>query len=82
MKKATAYIFLKLESTEPEINEKFLEKLRKRKEVKEAYMVYGIYDVIAKIETETPVKFYDVIRKIKSYNEVNQNIFLKLVISD
>jgi DNA-binding Lrp family transcriptional regulator len=77
-----AYIFLKLESTDPEFSERFLEKLKRRKEVKEAYMVYGIYDVVAKIEVEAPEKFYDVIKKIKSYNEVNSNTFLKLTISD
>ncbi len=77
-----AYIFLKLDSTDPEIGEKLLEKLRKRKEVKEAYMVYGIYDLIAKIEVETPERFRDTLKKIRNYNEVNRNFLLNLIIRD
>jgi DNA-binding Lrp family transcriptional regulator len=38
-------------STEPEHMESVLEALKKIDAVEEAYMVYGVYDIVAKVKT-------------------------------
>jgi DNA-binding Lrp family transcriptional regulator len=46
---ASAYLLLNVETgTEEEV----IEKLRGLPEVKEAWMVYGVYDIIVRVETE------------------------------
>ncbi len=47
---ASAYLLLNVETgTEEEV----LNNLRTHQEVKEAWMVYGVYDIIVQVETET-----------------------------
>lgn len=76
------YIFLKLDSTKPESGRRILRKLRKTRGIKEAYMIYGFYDIAVKIETETPEEFYDVLKKVKSYRGINPKISLRLTVVD
>jgi DNA-binding Lrp family transcriptional regulator len=46
---ASAYLLLNVETgTEEEV----IDKLRGLPEVKEAWMVYGVYDIIVRVETE------------------------------
>jgi len=53
-----AFVLINSEAgTEKEI----LKELKSIKEVKEAYVVYGTYDVIAKVEAETMDKLKEVI---------------------
>jgi DNA-binding Lrp family transcriptional regulator len=40
-------------STEPEHMESVLEALKKIDAVEEAYMVYGVYDIVAKVRADT-----------------------------
>lgn len=47
---ATAYILI---NTEVASEEEVLEQLKQLSEVKEAHLVYGIYDLIAKVEADT-----------------------------
>ena len=47
---ASAYLLLNVETgTEKEV----MNKLKTYQEVKEAWMVYGVYDIIVQVETET-----------------------------
>jgi len=48
-------------STEPDHTESVLETLRKSDAVKEAYMVYGIYDIAAKVEADTMVNLNEIV---------------------
>jgi DNA-binding Lrp family transcriptional regulator len=43
---------LVLINTEAGFEEAVLEKLKKTRNVKEAFIVYGVYDIIAKVEAE------------------------------
>jgi DNA-binding Lrp family transcriptional regulator len=53
-----AFVLINSEAgTEKEV----LKELKSIKEVKEAYVVYGTYDVIAKVEAETMDKLKDII---------------------
>ena len=55
---AKAFVFMSIDAgAEDEI----LKSLREVPEVKEAYFVYGVYDVVAKIETESMDRLKEVI---------------------
>ena len=48
-------------STEPDHTESVLEALRKSGAVKEAYMVYGVYDIVAKVKADTMVNLNEIV---------------------
>jgi DNA-binding Lrp family transcriptional regulator len=55
---ASAYLLLNVETgTEEEI----MNKLKTLQEVKEARMVYGVYDIIVRVETETMEELKNVV---------------------
>ena len=55
---ATAFVLLNADlGAETEV----LKSLKDVKEVKEAHMLYGVYDIIARIETDTMQELKDVI---------------------
>jgi DNA-binding Lrp family transcriptional regulator len=57
-------------STEPGHAESVLETLKKIDAVEEAYMVYGTYDIVAKIKTENMGKLKDNIIHARFLNQV------------
>jgi len=67
-----AFIFMNIDAgAENEI----LKKLREVPEVKEAYFVYGVYDVVVKIETESMDRLKDVItRKVRSLDKIRSTL--------
>jgi len=54
----TAFVLI---NTEIGSEEEILEELKKIPNVKEAYVVYGVYDVVAKVEAESMDKLKEVI---------------------
>jgi len=55
---ASAYLLLNVETgTEEEV----MNKLKTLQEVKEARMVYGVYDIIVRVETETMEELKNVV---------------------
>ena len=55
---ASAYLLLNVETgTEEEV----LNDLKTHQEVKETWMVYGVYDIIVRVETETMEKLKNVV---------------------
>ncbi|MEM4297137.1 MAG: Lrp/AsnC ligand binding domain-containing protein [Nitrososphaerota archaeon] len=69
-----AYVLI---NTVPEVEEEFLEELRKIDGVKEADSVYGIYDFIAKVEAESLEKVKEIITwKIRRLKEVRSSVTL------
>jgi len=57
-----------------------LEKLKKIRSVKEAYIVYGVYDIVAKVESESLDELRDVIsRRIRRLEGVRSTITLIVV---
>ncbi len=57
----TAFVFL---TTEPDSMPKVLKEVKAVKGVEEAEMVYGVYDIVAKVKTET----MDNLKQIIAYN--------------
>jgi len=52
-----------------------LEKIKQIEEVKEAYMVYGTYDIIARLEAENLDKLREVVtKKIRQLDKVNSTM--------
>jgi DNA-binding Lrp family transcriptional regulator len=55
--------------------EDLLEDLRKMENIKEAYFVYGVYDIIAKAETENMEKLKELVAfKIRRLEEVRSTL--------
>jgi len=49
--------------------------LKKINDVKEAYVVYGVYDIIAKVESESMERLKDVVtRKIRPLSKVRSTL--------
>jgi len=57
--------------------EEALEEVRGIPEVKEAHMVYGVYDIIARVEAETVQGLKDIVAsKIRSIDKVRSTLAL------
>ena len=57
--------------------EEALEEVRGIPEVKEAHMVYGVYDIIARVEAETVQGLKDIVAsKIRSIDKVRSTLTL------
>lgn len=54
----TVYVLI---NTEPEKMEEVAKEIRKIKGVIEASMVYGVYDIVAKIQTETMDRLKEIV---------------------
>ena len=54
--------------------------LKKIDAVKESYMVYGVYDVIAKVEADTMNKLKEIVTwKVRSLKEVRSTITMLIL---
>ena len=74
---ATAFVLINAEiGAETEV----LKGLKDVREVKEAHMVYGVYDIIARIETETMQELKDIISwKIRRLDKVRSTLTMIVV---
>jgi DNA-binding Lrp family transcriptional regulator len=74
---ATAFVLINAEiGSESEV----LKGLKDINEVKEAYMVYGVYDIIARIQTETMQELKDIISwKIRRLDKVRSTLTMIVV---
>jgi DNA-binding Lrp family transcriptional regulator len=66
-------------NTEPGQMESVLEEVKEIDGVEEAYMVYGIYDICAKVKTEIPQELKGVVQKIRSQDNVSSTLTLMVV---
>lgn len=66
-------------NTEPSQMESVLEEIKEIDGVEEAYMVYGIYDICAKVKTEIPQELKGVVQKIRSQDNVSSTLMLMVV---
>jgi DNA-binding Lrp family transcriptional regulator len=66
-------------NTEPSQMESVLEEIKEIDGVEEAYMVYGIYDICAKVKTEIPQQLKGIVQKIRSQNNVSSTLTLMVV---
>ena len=69
-----AFVLINVETgSEDEV----VKQLRKISNVKESYAVYGVYDIIAKVEAETMVNLKDIItEKIRKLDTVRSTLTL------
>ena len=66
-------------NTEPSQMESVLEEIKEIDGVEEAYMVYGIYDICAKVKTEIPQELKGIVNKIRSQDNVSSTLMLMVV---
>jgi len=66
-------------NTEPSQMESVLEEIKEIDGVEEAYMVYGIYDICAKVKTEIPQQLKGIVQKIRSQENVSSTLTLMVV---
>ncbi|OYT32116.1 MAG: Lrp/AsnC family transcriptional regulator [Thermoprotei archaeon] len=69
--KTVAFIMI---NTEIGAEEEILNKLREFENVNEAYIVYGIYDLVVKVEVENQDELRSVIMKIRKLERVRSTL--------
>jgi DNA-binding Lrp family transcriptional regulator len=72
-----AYVLI---NTEPKFMEKVVETLEKLDSVKEVFPVYGVYDVVAKIQAESMDALKEIVTwKVRSLDEVRSTITMLIL---
>ena len=72
-------IIFVLLKTEPSQMEKVQENIKEIKGVEEAHMVFGTYDICAKVTGETMKNLKDRVQKIRSQEDVKETLSLIVV---
>ena len=73
----TAFVLI---NSELGAEEDVLAELKRMKSVKEAYMVYGVYDIVAKVESESMDKLKESIsRNIRRLDKVGSTLTMIVV---
>ncbi|HDM23545.1 Lrp/AsnC family transcriptional regulator [archaeon] len=76
---AIAYVLI---NTEIGAEKEVLEQLKKIPEIEEAYIVYGVYDIIAKINADNIESLKNIIRwKIRTIDKVRSTLTMLTVTS-
>jgi len=72
-----AFVFINAEiGSEDEV----LKRLRKMENVKEAHLVYGIYDIVAKVEARTMDKLKEIVTsRVRRLNKVRSTLTMMVV---
>lgn len=74
---SVAYVLI---TVEPGAMDSVIESLKEMGSVKEAYKVYGVYDVIAKVESETMNKLDEIVAwKLRSLEKVRSTLTMIVV---
>jgi len=69
---AKAFVFI---NVEPGSENEVLERLRGVPEVKESHLVYGVYDIVAKVETDAMDRLKEVISwKVRRLDKVRSTL--------
>ena len=66
-------------NTVPNQIESVLDKIREIEDVKEAYMLYGVYDILAVVKAETTEELKGIILRIRTVNHVLNTLTLLAV---
>lgn len=73
-------VALVLINTETGVEETVLEKLKKMKNVKEAFIVYGVYDIIVKVEAKDLEELRDIVStRIRRVEGVRSTVTLIVI---
>ena len=69
---AQAFLFI---NVNPGSENEVLERLREVHEVKESYFVYGVYDIVAKVETDSMERLKEVISsKVRTLDNIRSTL--------
>ena len=69
---AKAFVFI---NVEPGSENEVLKRLRNVPEVKESYFVYGVYDIVAKVETDSMDRLKEVITwKVRGLDKIRSTL--------
>jgi len=72
-----AFVF---KSAEIGSEDEVLKRLRKMEDVKEAYVVYGVYDIVAKVEARTMDKLKEVVTsRVRRLNKIRSTLTMMVV---
>jgi DNA-binding Lrp family transcriptional regulator len=66
-------------NTEPGHMESVLEEIKEIAGVVEGYMLYGIYDICAKVQAEEAKELKGIVQKIRSIDNVSSTLTLMVV---
>ena len=66
-------------NTVPDKVEEVLDELREIEAVKEAYMIYGVYDIIAEVKAGNAEELKDMILNIRRLNHISSTLTLLVV---
>ncbi len=73
----TAFVLINAELGK---EEGLIKELRKIENVKEAHFVYGVYDIVAKVEAESMEKLKEIVTfKIRRMNDVRSTLTMTVV---
>ena len=73
----TAFVMI---NTEIGFEKKVLDELRKIDAVKESYMVYGVYDIVAKVGADTMDKLKDIVTwNVRRLDNVRSTLTMILI---
>ena len=73
----TAFVMI---NTEIGFEKKVLDELRKIDAVKESYMVYGVYDIVAKVGADTMVKLTEIVTwNVRRLDNVRSTLTMILI---
>ena len=73
---AIAFVLI---NTETGSEQEVLDELRKIDAVKESYLVYGVYDIVAKIGADTMDKLNEIVTWVRSLDKIRATITLILI---
>ncbi len=68
---ARAFVLL---NAEIGLEKKMMDKLKAIPEVKEAHQLYGVYDIIARVESDTMLNLKNVISRIRQLEKVRSTL--------
>jgi len=67
-------------NTVPDQMEHVIEKIKEIECVKETYMLYGVYDILAEVKTETTEELKEIILRIRTVKHTLNTITLMAII--
>ena len=72
---SVAYVML---NTAPDKMEAVLDEVKEIKGVEEAYMLYGVYDIIAEVKAENIEELWDIVIKIQKLQNIFSTVTLQV----
>ena len=66
-------------NTVPDQIESVLARIREIEDVEEAYMLYGVYDIVAKVKVETDEEFKGIFWRIRAVKHIRSIVKLMTV---